>query len=90
MTVRLRADRSLTSGPFPGLSLLLLTTIGAKTGDERTSPLAYSRDGDRLVVIASKGGAPKNPAWHHNLRIYPDVNVELGPDKFFAPRTRRE
>jgi len=74
----------ITSGPFAGRSLLLLTTRGAKTGDERTSPLAYSRDGDRLVVIASKGGAPTNPAWYHNLRTHPDVTVELGPEKFRA------
>jgi deazaflavin-dependent oxidoreductase (nitroreductase family) len=74
----------ITSGPFAGRSLLLLTTKGAKTGDERTSPLAYSRDGDRLVVIASKGGAPTHPAWYHNLRTHPDVTVEVGPEKFSA------
>ena len=74
----------ITSGPFTGRSLLLLTTKGAKTGDERTSPLAYSRDGDRLVVIASKGGAPTNPAWYHNLRTHSDVTVEIGPEKFSA------
>jgi len=74
----------ITSGPFAGRSLLLLTTNGAKTGDERTSPLAYSRDGDRLVVIASKGGASRNPAWYHNLRTHPDVTVEIGPEKFRA------
>ena len=74
----------ITSGPFTGRSLLLLTTKGAKTGDERTSPLAYSRDRDRLVVIASKGGAPTNPAWYHNLRTHPDVTVEVGPEKFPA------
>jgi deazaflavin-dependent oxidoreductase (nitroreductase family) len=74
----------ITSGPFTGRSLLLLTTMGAKTGDERTNPLAYSRDGDRLVVIASKGGAPTHPAWYHNLRTHPDVTVEIGLDKFRA------
>ncbi|MDP9281181.1 MAG: nitroreductase family deazaflavin-dependent oxidoreductase [Chloroflexota bacterium] len=77
----------ITSGPFAGRSLLLLTTKGAKTGDERTSPLAYSRDGDRLVVIASKGGAPTSPAWYHNLRAHPDVTVELGPERFRAHAT---
>ncbi|HEY6202107.1 MAG TPA: nitroreductase family deazaflavin-dependent oxidoreductase [Candidatus Limnocylindria bacterium] len=74
----------ITSGPFAGRSLLLLTTKGAKTGDDRTSPLAYSRDGDRLVIIASKGGAPAHPAWYHNLRTHPDVTVEIGPEKFRA------
>ena len=77
-------DGQITSGPFTDRSLLLLTTKGAKSGVERTSPLAYSRDGDRLVVIASKGGAPTNPAWYHNLRTHPDVTVELGPEKFRA------
>jgi deazaflavin-dependent oxidoreductase (nitroreductase family) len=80
-------EGQITSGPFAGRSLLLLTTRGVKTGDERTSPLAYSRDGDRLVVIASKGGAPTSPAWYHNLRTHPDVTVELGPEKFGARAT---
>ena len=74
----------MKSGPFAGRSLLLLTTKGAKTGEERTSPLVYSRDGDRYVVIASKGGAPTHPAWYHNLRANPEVAVELGPEKFRA------
>jgi deazaflavin-dependent oxidoreductase (nitroreductase family) len=74
----------MKSGPFAGRSLLLLTTKGAKTGEERTSPLVYSRDGHRYVVIASKGGAPTNPAWYHNLRANPEVAVELGPEKFRA------
>jgi deazaflavin-dependent oxidoreductase (nitroreductase family) len=77
----------ITSGPFTGRSLLLLTTTGAKTGDERTHPLAYSRDGARFVIVASKGGAPSNPAWYHNLRAHPDVTVELGPEKFRARAT---
>jgi len=74
----------MKSGPFAGRSLLLLTTKGAKTGEERTSPLVYSRDGDRYVVIASKGGAPTHPSWYHNLRANPEVAVELGPEKFRA------
>src|SRR2546422_7445769 len=51
----------VTSGPFLGRDILLLTTTGAKTGAKRTSPLAYSRDGDRYVIVASKGGAPNQP-----------------------------
>lgn len=74
----------LPSGPFAGRSLLLLTTTGAKTGEERTSPLVYSQDGDRFVIVASKGGAPTHPAWYHNLRAHPEVTVELGPDTFRA------
>jgi deazaflavin-dependent oxidoreductase (nitroreductase family) len=74
----------ITKGPFTGRSLLLLTTRGAKSGRERTNPLAYSRDGDRYVVIASKGGAPSNPDWFRNLRANPRVTVEVGPERFSA------
>ena len=80
-----RANRGqITSGPFKGGSLLLLTTRGAKTGRERTHPLAYTRDGDTIFVIASKGGAPTNPDWYRNLRANPRVIVELGPERFAA------
>jgi deazaflavin-dependent oxidoreductase (nitroreductase family) len=77
----------MTSGPFAGRSLLLLTTRGAKTGEERTAPLVYTLDGDRFVIVASKGGAPTHPAWYHNLRADPVVTVELGPEKFRARAT---
>src|SRR6266576_6578083 len=72
----------ITKGPFTGRSLLLLTTRGAKSGRERTNPLAYSRDGDNYVVIASKGGGPTHPDWYLNLRANPAVTVELGPERF--------
>lgn len=74
----------ITSGPFTGRSLLLLTTRGRKTGRKRTNPLAYTRDADRFVVIASKGGAPTNPDWYWNLRAEPYVLVEVGPERFEA------
>ena len=74
----------ITKGPFAGRSLLLLTTRGAKTGHERINPLAYTRDGDRIFVIASKGGAPTNPDWYRNLRANPRVTVEVGPERFEA------
>jgi deazaflavin-dependent oxidoreductase (nitroreductase family) len=77
-----RANGGETSGPFKGRPLLLLTTTGAKSGEERTTPLVYSRDGDRVVVIASMGGAPKHPAWFLNLSANPDVTVEIGTEKF--------
>jgi deazaflavin-dependent oxidoreductase (nitroreductase family) len=64
--------------------LLLLTTTGAKSGQPRTTPLAYSTDGDRLVIVASKGGAPTNPDWYHNLLANPIVAVEVGTDRFQA------
>ena len=74
----------MTSGPFTGRTLLLLTTKGAKTNVERTSPLVYSRDGERFVIVASKGGAPTHPAWYHNLRAHPEVTLEVGKEKFRA------
>lgn len=76
-----------TSGPFVGRQLLLLTTTGARTGEQRTSPLVYSSDGDRYVVAASKGGAPTNPAWYANLVANPDVTVEVGGETFKARAT---
>ncbi|HEV2460293.1 MAG TPA: nitroreductase family deazaflavin-dependent oxidoreductase [Ktedonobacterales bacterium] len=64
--------------------LLLLTTTGAKSGQPRTTPLAYSTDGDRLVVLGSKGGAPSNPDWYHNLLANPVVTVEVDSERFQA------
>ncbi len=72
------------SGPFAGRSLLLLTTTGAKSGRQRTSPLAYTRDGDNYIIMASKGGAPTHPAWYHNLEAHPEVTVEVGAERFPA------
>jgi len=65
-----------------GDNLLLLTARGAKTGQVRTHPLVYHRDGDRYVIAASMGGAPKNPAWYHNLVKNREAEVEVGTDKF--------
>jgi len=74
----------ISKGPFTGRSLLLLTTKGRRSGAERTNPLAYTRDGDRYIVVASKGGAPTNPDWYRNLRAQPRVSVEVGPERFEA------
>jgi deazaflavin-dependent oxidoreductase (nitroreductase family) len=75
-------------GNIPGPNkLLLLTTTGAKSGQPRTSPVAYSTDGDNLVILASKGGAPTNPDWYRNLVANPTVTVELGTEKFQARAT---
>ncbi len=79
-----RANGGETFGPFKGRHLLLLTTTGAKSGESRTTPLVYSRDGSRVVVIASMGGAPKHPSWFLNVRAHPEVTVELGTEKFKA------
>jgi deazaflavin-dependent oxidoreductase (nitroreductase family) len=75
-----RANGGDVGGPFEGLPLLLLHTTGAKTGHSRVNPLAYQVDGARLVVFASKGGAPTNPDWYHNLLANPRVSVEVGDD----------
>ena len=64
-------------GPF-GDQLILLTTVGARSRQERTSPVVYHRDGERYVVIASKGGAPDHPAWYRNLKANPTAKVEVG------------
>lgn len=74
----------VTSGPFLGRDLLLLHTVGAKSGQPRIAPLVFSRDGDRLVIMASKGGAPTNPAWFANLVAHPEVTVEAGGETFKA------
>jgi deazaflavin-dependent oxidoreductase (nitroreductase family) len=71
---------------YPGL-LVLLTTTGARSGQSRTTPVAYSRDGDQLVIIASAGGAPTHPDWYHNLVAHPMVRVELGSETFQACAT---
>ncbi len=78
---KFRANGGKVDGPN---QLLLLTTTGAKSGQQRISPVAYSTDGDRLIVLASKGGAPTNPDWYHNLVANPIVTVELGTEQFQA------
>lgn len=74
----------VTSGPFVDKPLLLLTTIGARTHERRTSALIYSRDGDRYVVVASKGGAPHHPSWYHNLLASPVVEIEVDGRQLLA------
>jgi deazaflavin-dependent oxidoreductase (nitroreductase family) len=79
-----RATGGKRAGRFTNRPLLLLTTTGARSGLPRTIPLVYSRDGDRLVVIASKGGESTNPDWYHNLLANPTVTVELPGETFRA------
>lgn len=69
---------------FHGMPTLLLTTRGRRTGKQRRTALIYGRDGDRYVLVASNGGAPKHPAWYLNLLEQPNVEVQVGPDKFSA------
>jgi deazaflavin-dependent oxidoreductase (nitroreductase family) len=75
-----RANGGHVGGMFEGTPLLLLHHTGAKSGKSRINPLAYNRDGDRYVVFASKGGAPTNPDWHHNLKAHPEVTIEVGTE----------
>lgn len=79
-----RASGGQSTGPFPPGALLLLNTVGAKSGQPRTNPLAYTTDGDRLVIIASKNGAPTNPDWYYNILANPLVTVERDSEKFQA------
>jgi deazaflavin-dependent oxidoreductase (nitroreductase family) len=71
-----------------GQPLLLLTMAGAKTGRTLVRPVCYSRDGHRLVIIASRGGDPRNPPWYYNLVANPVVIVEVGTEKFKAKATQ--
>ena len=79
-----RASGGKVGGMWEGKPLLLLTTTGAKSGQRHTTPTMYLADGDRLLVFASKGGAPTNPAWYHNLLAHPEVTVEVGPETYQA------
>jgi deazaflavin-dependent oxidoreductase (nitroreductase family) len=77
-----RANEGRVSGGFAGAPMILITHTGAKSGKEYTSPLVYSLDGDKPVIIASKGGAPDDPQWFRNLVANPEVTVEIGTDKW--------
>ena len=81
------ANGGKVGGPFEGATLLLLTTTGAKSGLSRTTPLVYMADGERLVIFASKAGAPTSPDWYYNLVAHPTVTVEVGTEKFNASAT---
>ena len=81
------ANGGKVGGPFQGASMILITTTGAKSGEKTTTPLVYLPDGDRMIIIASMGGAPKNPAWYHNLKAHPDLTVDIGQGEFSATAT---
>lgn len=90
-----RAGGGLIPGRRPEHQLILLTTTGAKSGLPRINPLNYSADGDRIIVIASKGGSPTHPDWYHNLVANPEAMIEVGTVKFpvratFAEGEERE
>jgi deazaflavin-dependent oxidoreductase (nitroreductase family) len=77
-----RANNGKVGGRFEGKTLLLLHTTGAKTGKKRVNPVAYVRDGEHYVVIASQGGAPDNPDWYYNILAHPRLTVEVGTETF--------
>ena len=79
-----RANGGELTGPFAGRPIVLLTIKGRKSGQERTTPLVYLGEGDRVFVFASKGGAPEDPDWYKNLVANPDVTVEVGADTYAA------
>ena len=77
-----RANAGKVGGPFEGAAMILLTTKGAKSGQERLAPLVYQADGDRYIIFASKAGAPTSPDWYHNLVAHPQATAEVGTEKF--------
>ena len=89
------AERYLATGGadghiWNGVPTLLLTTIGRRSGDPYTTPLIYGYDGERLLVVASRGGAPENPQWYKNLVAHPEVQIQVLDDRFDArARTAR-
>jgi deazaflavin-dependent oxidoreductase (nitroreductase family) len=77
-----RENSGKVGGMFEGAPMILVHHVGAKSGTERITPLVYLADGERLFIFASKGGAPDNPAWYHNLLANPKITVEVGTDTF--------
>ena len=84
-----RANEGRVGGPFAGAPVVLVTSTGAHSGRPHTTPLVYLREqdgqggpGDRIYVFGSMGGAPKHPAWYHNLKAHPDATVEVGTEKY--------
>jgi deazaflavin-dependent oxidoreductase (nitroreductase family) len=77
-----RANDGKVGGQFEGAPLLLLHTVGAKTGQQRVNPMMYQAVTDGYAVFASKGGAPDNPDWYHNLLAHPRVSAEIGTGTF--------
>jgi deazaflavin-dependent oxidoreductase (nitroreductase family) len=75
-----RANEGRVGSSFEGVPLLLLHHTGARSGEPRINPLSYQRDDGRYVVFASRGGAPRNPGWYHNLKANPNATIEVGTD----------
>lgn len=77
----------ITTGPLAGAAILLMRTTGARTGEVRTAPLGYTRDGERYVVVGSNSGLPHQPGWLYNIRTEPLVTIEVGSETFKARAT---
>ena len=77
-----RTNGGVVSGRFEGRTLMLLHTMGTKSGKEHANPVAYTRDGENYVVIPSKGGAPVQPNWYYNILAHPRLPVEVGTETF--------
>lgn len=77
-----RANAGKVGGPFEGGTLVLLHTVGAKSGQPRLSPLAYLEIDGKVLIVGSYAGAPTNPAWVHNLRADPNAHIEIGTDAY--------
>ena len=77
-----RANDGKVGGMFEGAPILLLHTVGAKSGQERINPMMFQKVGNDYAVFASMAGAPTNPAWYHNLKANPSVTIEVGTDEF--------
>jgi deazaflavin-dependent oxidoreductase (nitroreductase family) len=82
-----RANAGKVGGQFANATMVLITAKGARSGQLRTTPLVYLPDGERVVIFASKGGAPNNPDWFYNLRANPIVTVEVGAETYSARAT---
>ena len=80
VTAEFHANGGRIGGALEGTDILILTTTGAKSGQTRWNPLAYTRDGNRYIIVASKGGAEGNPDWYYNLLRYPSVSIEVGTE----------
>lgn len=76
-----RANAGKLGGDFEGASMVIVHHTGAKSGTERVTPLVYRPEGDAWIIFASKGGAPDNPDWFHNLKANPSTAIEVGAEK---------
>ena len=85
-----RSNAGKVGGYFAGAPMILIHHIGARSGTERVNPLVYLPDGDDMIIAATKGGAPTNPDWYHNLKAHPRITVEVGTATFPSRLLRRQ